>query len=122
MGLLTTIIDLATSWGPALLAPPSPESSARKRFIKQYGSNAYDAVLGAEAHSFLDAALAMPGWSWALKVESRSPDKDRFVVSFTDHGSKSGLLDVDLTKSGSSRYRIESSAVVGTETIRSKNG
>ena len=122
MGLLTTIIDLATSWGPALLAPPSPESSARKRFIKQYGSNAYDAVLGAEAHSFLDAALAMPGWSWALKVESHSPEKDQFVVSFTDHGSKGGLLDVDPTKSGSSRYRIESSAVVGTETIRSKNG
>ena len=122
MGLLSTIIDFAASFGPALLAPSSPEGSARKRFAQRYGSDAYDAVVGPEAHAFLDAALAMPGWSWALKVESHSPEKDRFVVSFTDHGSKSGLLDVDLTKSGSSRYEIESSAVVGTKMMRSKNG
>ena len=122
MGLLSTIIDFAAGFGPTLLAPSSPESSARKRFAQRYSSEAYDAVLGAEAHAFLDAALAMPGWSWALKVESHSPDKDRFVVSFTDHGSKSGLLDVDLTQSGSSRYRIESSAVVGTKMMRVKNG
>ena len=110
MSLLAAIAEVVANVLP--FCTPNPETSAPRRFHERYGIDAYSMVLGVEPRKFLDKALAMPGWSWTLKVKSHAPDHKEFIVAFTDDGPRHGLLHVDLSQNGDQRYRRQHSSTV----------
>lgn len=120
MSLLATIAEIVANVLP--FCAPNPEASAPKRFQERYGIDAYGMVLGVEPRRFLDAALAMPGWSWTLKVKSCVPDRKEFIVAFTDDGPRHGLLHVDLSQEGGQRYRLQHSSTTARHDDKKQTG
>ena len=120
MSLLAAVAEIVANVLPFCV--PNPEASAPKRFHEQYGIDAYSMVLGVESRKFLDGALAMPGWSWTLKVKSHSPDHKEFIVAFTDDGPRHGLLQVDLSQEGDLRYRLQRSSITANHDDKSQMG
>ena len=112
MSLFAVAIEIIANVLP--FCAPNPEAAASRHFQKRYGIDAHKIVLGYDAHKFLDTALAMPGWSWTLKVKSHSPEQKIFIVTFTDDGPRHGLLHVDLSQKEEQRYRILPPSAIST--------